>query len=107
MLNLNQANKQSVLDPSNLDTRALSALAQTNHETSSNGGNLMNNLGGGVETNVSSAVNSLAYVGDGSDASQKQSTTPTALTPHHQLHQFSSQQQQERDSATHASQRDY
>ena len=59
LLNLNsQANKQSVLDTANLDARTLSALAQ-NHETSS-----MGNV-----DNVSSAVNSLAFVGDGSDAS--------------------------------------
>lgn len=65
LLNLNQPNKQSVLDPANLDARTLSALAQ-NHETSSSNTNLIANV-----DNVSSAVNSLAFVGEGSEASQK------------------------------------
>jgi hypothetical protein len=60
---MNQANKQSVLDPANLE--ALTALA-SNRETSASNGGLMS----GVD-NVSSAVNSLAFAGDGSDASQK------------------------------------
>lgn len=60
---MNPSNKQSVLDPSNLDARTLSAI--TSREPSGNAGD---NIRG---DNIGSTVNSLQFVGENSEASQK------------------------------------
>ena len=75
---MNPANKQSVLDPSNLDARTLSAI--TNREPASAGimsgdyngnGSAGDNIRG---DNIGSTVNSLQFVGENSEASQKPAT---------------------------------
>lgn len=68
---MNPANKQSVLDPSNLDARTLSAITNREPATGNGNGSAGDTLRG---DNIGSTVNSLQFVGENSEASQKPAT---------------------------------
>jgi len=69
---MNPSNKQSVLDPSHLDARTLSAITNREPAPGNGNGGAGDNLRG---DNIGSTVNSLQFLGENSEASQKPATT--------------------------------